>query len=64
LPAETLCPPKRFTPRLWPALSRPFRELPAAFLCAMALLLLNPDKPEPKKDKFITKTRKYEDTKA
>jgi hypothetical protein len=34
-PAWTICPPYRFTPSLWPALSRPFRELPCPFLCAM-----------------------------
>src|SRR5512134_2333112 len=35
-PAVTCCPPKRFTPRrlLW--LSRPFRELPTPFLCAIS----------------------------
>src|SRR6185312_8632765 len=36
LPAGTTWPPKRFTPRRWPAESRPLRELPPAFLCAMA----------------------------
>src|SRR5215813_2339846 len=40
LPAGTTWPPKRFTPRRWPGESRPLRELPPAFLCAMALLLL------------------------
>ena len=32
LPARTACPPKRLTPRRWPALSRPLREEPPAFL--------------------------------
>src|SRR5262249_38251829 len=36
LPAGTSWPPKRFTPRRWPGESRPLRELPPAFLCAMA----------------------------
>src|SRR5215468_3968710 len=40
LPAGTTWPPKRFTPRRWPGESRPLRELPPAFLCAIALLLL------------------------
>src|SRR5258706_8935308 len=35
LPARTVSPPKTFTPRLWPWLSRPLRELPPAFLCAI-----------------------------
>src|SRR5919108_1977587 len=35
-PARTVSPPKIFTPRLWPWLSRPLRELPPAFLCAIA----------------------------
>src|SRR6266404_8909910 len=36
-PARTVSPPKTFTPRrcLW--LSRPLRELPPAFLCAIGL---------------------------
>src|SRR3954467_12106625 len=39
LPARTLSPPKRFTPRrlLWE--SRPLRVLPPAFLCAMCCYL-------------------------
>src|SRR5262249_56531460 len=36
LPAGTSWPPKRFTPRRWPGESRPLRELPPAFLCAIA----------------------------
>lgn len=32
---ENGCPPKRFTPRRCALLSRPLRELPPAFLCAM-----------------------------
>src|SRR5258706_10205985 len=36
LPASTIWPPKRLTPRRWPGESRPLRELPPAFLCAMA----------------------------
>src|SRR3990172_3175737 len=35
LPAITASPPKRLTPRRRPALSRPLRELPPAFLCAI-----------------------------
>src|SRR4030095_713062 len=37
-PARTCSPPKTFTPRLCPWLSRPLRELPPAFLCAIILL--------------------------
>src|SRR5262245_66499807 len=37
-PARTVSPPNTFTPRLWPLLSRPLRELPPAFLCAIAAL--------------------------
>src|SRR5688500_5076934 len=37
LPARTFSPPNFFTPRRRPALSRPLREEPPAFLCAMAL---------------------------
>src|SRR4029453_6825429 len=37
LPAVTNWPPKRFTPSIWGLESRPFRELPTPFLCAMAL---------------------------
>src|SRR5215208_4173511 len=40
LPASTVSPPNFFTPRRRPALSRPLREEPPAFLCAMARLLL------------------------
>src|SRR5262245_35074038 len=36
LPALANSPPYTFTPRRWPALSRPFRVLPCPFLCAMA----------------------------
>src|SRR6266550_3115796 len=35
-PARTVSPPKTFTPRRCPWLSRPLRELPPAFLCAIA----------------------------
>src|SRR3954471_2849149 len=35
LPAEIGWPPNIFTPNLWPAESRPLREEPPAFLCAM-----------------------------
>jgi hypothetical protein len=35
LPAETLCPPKTFTPSRCPAESLPLRDAPPAFLCAM-----------------------------
>src|SRR5882762_7768235 len=35
LPAATSCPPKRLTPRRFDCESRPLRELPPAFLCAM-----------------------------
>src|SRR6267378_7722562 len=38
LPAATSCPPKRLTPRRFECESRPLRELPPAFLCAMACL--------------------------
>src|SRR5208283_5945259 len=38
LPARTNSPPNFFTPLRWPALSRPFRELPPAFLCAITFL--------------------------
>src|SRR3954469_17452244 len=36
LPAETCSPPKRLTPSLLAWESRPLRELPPAFLCAMS----------------------------
>src|SRR5215213_1449447 len=35
LPASTLSPPYFFTPSRLPAESRPFREEPPAFLCAI-----------------------------
>src|SRR6266852_1771148 len=38
LPAATSCPPKRLTPRRFDCESRPLRELPPAFLCAIACL--------------------------
>src|SRR5262245_25682079 len=38
-PALTRWPPNRFTPSRWAAESRPFRELDAPFLCAIARLL-------------------------
>src|SRR5208337_3065862 len=37
-PARTNSPPNFFTPLRCPALSRPFRELPPAFLCAIIFL--------------------------
>src|SRR5512132_2347341 len=37
LPAVTNCPPKRLTPSRWELESRPLRELPTPFLCAIAL---------------------------
>src|SRR6266481_721904 len=39
LPAVTNCPPKRLTPSRWEFESRPLRELPTPFLCAIALCL-------------------------
>src|SRR5712692_6052808 len=39
LPARTVCPAKRFTPRRLPMLSRPLVVLPCPFLCAMLSLL-------------------------
>src|SRR5471030_2368141 len=38
LPATTISPPDFFRPRRRPALSRPLREDPPAFLCAIAVL--------------------------
>src|SRR5882762_934273 len=38
-PALTRSPPNTFTPRRFACESRPFRELPPAFLCAIALAL-------------------------
>src|SRR5918999_615118 len=35
LPARTVSPPNTLTPRRCPLLSRPLRELPPAFLCAI-----------------------------
>src|SRR5579859_5782264 len=35
LPPAMAWPPKIFTPSRWPAESRPFREEPPAFLCAI-----------------------------
>src|ERR1700761_1253442 len=40
LPATTASPPNFLMPRRRPAVSRPLREEPPAFLCAIALLLL------------------------
>src|SRR5665213_3709269 len=40
LPASMVSPPNFLTPRRWPAESRPLREEPPAFLCAMGMLLL------------------------
>src|SRR5262245_65015302 len=37
-PAFTRWPPKTLTPRRWPLLSRPLRELPCPFLCAISRL--------------------------
>src|SRR5262245_12812287 len=39
LPARTVCPAKRFTPRRLPILSRPLVVLPCPFLCAILSLL-------------------------
>src|SRR5215475_883632 len=39
LPARTVCPAKRFTPRRLPMLSRPLVVLPCPFLCAILSLL-------------------------
>jgi hypothetical protein len=39
LPAGITWPPKRFTPSRFALESRPLRELPPAFLCAILLLL-------------------------
>src|SRR4051812_39130256 len=38
LPASTFWPPKRLTPNRWPSESRPLREEPPAFLCAISTL--------------------------
>src|SRR5215468_9778231 len=38
-PPLTSCPPKRFTPKRCALESRPLRELPTPFLCAMTLHL-------------------------
>src|SRR5574341_2485357 len=38
-PARTFSPPKTLTPRRCPWLSLPLRELPPAFLCAIAPIL-------------------------
>jgi uncharacterized protein with GYD domain len=40
--AFTTCPANFFTPRRFPALSRPLRELPPAFLCAMVYSPISP----------------------
>src|SRR4051812_624826 len=40
LPPTTSWPPNFFTPRRRPAESRPLRELPPAFLCAISNYLL------------------------
>src|SRR5262249_8585580 len=37
LPASTCSPPKIFKPRRWACESRPLREEPPAFLCAIAI---------------------------
>ena len=39
LPAAIASPPNIFTPSLWPGESRPLREEPPAFLCAMYAIL-------------------------
>src|ERR1041385_4202964 len=39
LPAEMDSPPNFFTPSLWPGESRPLREEPPAFLCAIVFVL-------------------------
>src|ERR687891_2306085 len=39
LPGMTCSPPNFFTPSRWPGESRPLRELPPAFLCAISCLL-------------------------
>src|SRR5438874_8487140 len=39
VPARTACPSERFTPSILGLLSRPLRELPTPFLCAMTLPL-------------------------
>src|SRR5512137_264084 len=39
LPGMTLCPPDFLTPRCRPAESRPLRDEPPAFLCAMGKVL-------------------------
>src|SRR6202035_634262 len=39
LPASTASPPNFLTPRRWPGESRPLRDEPPDFLCAMAFLL-------------------------
>src|SRR5271168_1538075 len=40
LPARQASPPNFFTPRRWPAESRPLRDDPPAFLCAMIVSVL------------------------
>src|SRR5258707_13188159 len=40
LPARHGSPPNSLTPRRWPGESRPLREDPPAFLCAMVVFLL------------------------
>src|SRR5262245_51042257 len=40
LPATTVCPPYSLIPRRRPAESRPLREDPPAFLCAMVIPML------------------------
>src|SRR5258708_22473335 len=40
LPARHASPPNFFTPRRWPAESRPLRDDPPAFLCAMIVSVL------------------------
>src|SRR3954469_9599195 len=44
LPPAIFSPPNSFTPRRWPAESRPLREEPPAFLCAMDLFLAGRDR--------------------
>src|ERR1700750_2348444 len=43
LPATTSCPPNFFTPRRRPAVSRPLRDEPPAFLCAIGVCSLAGD---------------------
>src|SRR5262245_44151755 len=53
LPAATSSPPKRFTPRYLGFESRPLRDEPPAFLCAMGSASLSSDRRDLHRRQFL-----------